>query len=259
VASVLLTYCTRGPRTSRAIADQRTRVQPTATRGAKQLTQNNLITRFTTTVSNIERTIDHTRQPGRGVRDVGVDEVIERAGVAKATLYRHFPSKDDLVVAFLAEREQRWTVDWVEAEARGRGSEPEQQLLVIFDLFDEWFHREVFEGCAFINVMLEMGPPSPGRKRKRASSREDPRDGSSACRGGRASRFALVRRLLAHPDVGVDRASRRGRSRRRDASQIDGPAADRDPPLAPCEVTSARRAGHRKSSQRSYERRDTRK
>ena len=97
----------------------------------------------------------------RGVRDVGVDEVVERAGVAKATLYRHFPSKDDLVVAFLDEREQRWTLDWVEAEARRRGSEPEQQLLAIFDLFDEWFHREDFEGCAFINVMLEMGPAHP--------------------------------------------------------------------------------------------------
>ena len=94
----------------------------------------------------------------RGVRAVGVDEVIERAGVAKATLYRHFPSKDDLVLAFLEERERRWTVDWVEAEAKGRASEPEQQLLAIFDLFDEWFHREDFEGCAFINVMLEMGP-----------------------------------------------------------------------------------------------------
>lgn len=97
----------------------------------------------------------------RGVRDVGVDEVIERADVAKATLYRHFPSKDDLVVAFLAEREQRWTLDWVEAEAKGRGSEPEQQLLAIFDLFDEWFHRQDFEGCAFINVMLELGPGHP--------------------------------------------------------------------------------------------------
>jgi AcrR family transcriptional regulator len=94
----------------------------------------------------------------RGVRDVGVDEVIKGAGVAKATLYRHFPSKDDLVVAFLEEREQRWTLDWVEAEARRRGSEPEEQLLAIFDLFDEWFHRKDFEGCAFISVMLEMGP-----------------------------------------------------------------------------------------------------
>ena len=110
-----------------------------------------------------ERVLDtaYAMFAARGIRDVGVDEVIKGAGVAKATLYRHFPSKDELVVAFLEEREQRWTLDWVEAEARRRGSEPEQQLLAIFDLFDEWFHREDFEGCAFINVMLEMGPAHP--------------------------------------------------------------------------------------------------
>ena len=94
----------------------------------------------------------------RGIRDVGIDEVIERAGVAKATLYRHFPSKDDLVMAFLARREELWTLAWVEAEARRRGSTPEDQLLAIFELFDEWFHREDFEACSFINVLLEMGP-----------------------------------------------------------------------------------------------------
>jgi AcrR family transcriptional regulator len=94
----------------------------------------------------------------RGVRDVGVNEVVERAGVTKATLYRHFPSKDDLVVAFLELREQRWTLGWVEAQARRRGSTPEEQLLAIFELFDEWFHRHDFEACSFINVLLEMGP-----------------------------------------------------------------------------------------------------
>ena len=97
----------------------------------------------------------------RAVRDVGIDEVIERAGVAKATLYRHFPSKDDLVIAFLELREERWTVAWVEAEARRRGSTPEEQLLAIFELFDEWFHRDDFEACSFINVLLEMGPVHP--------------------------------------------------------------------------------------------------
>ena len=49
----------------------------------------------------------------RGIRGVGVEEVITQAGVAKATLYRHFPSKDDLVIAFLELREQRWTLGWV--------------------------------------------------------------------------------------------------------------------------------------------------
>jgi AcrR family transcriptional regulator len=97
----------------------------------------------------------------RGIRSVGVDEVIERAGVAKATLYRHFPSKDDLVLAFLERREQRWTREWVETEAKRRGSNPEEQLLAIFDAFDEWFRRDDFEACSFINVMLEMGPQHP--------------------------------------------------------------------------------------------------
>src|SRR3954468_8631442 len=97
----------------------------------------------------------------RGIRDVGVDEVIDRAGVAKATLYRHFPSKDDLVLAFLELREERWTVGWVEAQALARGATPEEQLLAIFDTFDGWFHRDDFEACSFINVLLEMGSAHP--------------------------------------------------------------------------------------------------
>lgn len=92
----------------------------------------------------------------RGIRDVGVDEIIQRAGVAKATLYRHFRSKDDLVLAFLEQREQLWTLDLVEAEARRRGQTPEDRLLAIFEAFDEWFHREDFEACSFVNVLLEM-------------------------------------------------------------------------------------------------------
>ena len=92
----------------------------------------------------------------RGVRAVGIDEVIERAAVAKATLYRHFKTKDDLVLAFLQQREELWTHGRVEAGARQRGSTPEEQLLAIFDVFDEWFAEEDFEGCSFINVLLEF-------------------------------------------------------------------------------------------------------
>ena len=92
----------------------------------------------------------------RGIHDVGVDELVERAGIAKATLYKHFRSKDDLVLAFLEQREQIWTYGWVEGEARRRGATPDEQLLAIFDLFDEWFYGDDFEGCSFVNTLLEF-------------------------------------------------------------------------------------------------------
>lgn len=98
----------------------------------------------------------------RGIRDVGTDEIIAVAGVAKATLYRHFRSKDDLVVAFLERREQLWTYGLINARSQEMADEPEAQLLAIFDVFDEWFrYSDNFEGCSFINVLLEMGADHP--------------------------------------------------------------------------------------------------
>jgi AcrR family transcriptional regulator len=92
----------------------------------------------------------------RGVRDVGVDEVIAKAGIAKATLYRHFPSKNDLVLAVLEQRERLWTLGLVEAEARRRGATAEGRLLAVFDVFDDWFRSDRFDTCTFVNVLLEM-------------------------------------------------------------------------------------------------------
>ena len=96
-----------------------------------------------------------------GIQAVGVDEIIRRAAVAKATFYHQFASKDDLVLEFLNLREQRWTLAWIEGEASRRAATPEEQLLTIFDLFDEWFHREDFEADSFVNVLLELGPAHP--------------------------------------------------------------------------------------------------
>jgi AcrR family transcriptional regulator len=97
----------------------------------------------------------------RGIRDVGVEELIEAAGVAKATLYRHFAGKDELVLAFLGERERRWTFGFVEAGALAAGETPEERLLGIFDVFDAWFCQPDFDACAFISVLVEMGPDHP--------------------------------------------------------------------------------------------------
>lgn len=91
-----------------------------------------------------------------GVRDVGVDAVVARAGTAKMTLYRNFPSKDELILDFLRRRERLWTEGWLQHESRQRGERPQDQLLAIFDLFGEWFARPDFEGCAFLTTMMEI-------------------------------------------------------------------------------------------------------
>jgi AcrR family transcriptional regulator len=100
-----------------------------------------------------------------GTRAVGVDRIIAESGVAKMTLYRNFASKDDLILAFLERREERWTREWLQATVERRAETPAQRLLAIFDTFGEWFVREDFEGCSFINVMLEIDDPgSPVRR-----------------------------------------------------------------------------------------------
>ena len=94
-----------------------------------------------------------------GVRAVGVDRIVASSGVAKMSLYRHFRSKEELVLAFLQEREKRWTMEWLHAEASSRADEGAGRLLAIFDVFDEWFQQSDFEGCSFINVLLEFTEP----------------------------------------------------------------------------------------------------
>jgi AcrR family transcriptional regulator len=102
----------------------------------------------------------------RGVNAVGIDMIIQRSGVARQTMYRHFDSKQELVIAFLERRDQLWTRDWLQATVERGGGEPAAQLLAIFDTFDLWFREPDFEGCSFINVMLEH--PDPGHPVHRA-------------------------------------------------------------------------------------------
>jgi len=92
---------------------------------------------------------------GGGYGAASVLAIAERAGVASGTLYRHFPSKNDLVMAFLERREELWTHAWLEAAVKARTRDPKARLLAIFDVFHEWFQQADFEGCSFINVLLE--------------------------------------------------------------------------------------------------------
>src|ERR1700704_6382715 len=71
-----------------------------------------------------------------GIHAVGIDRIIAEAPVAKATLYHHFASKEDLVCAFLEMRERRWTVEWLQAEIESRAHSGRSRALVTFDVLD---------------------------------------------------------------------------------------------------------------------------
>lgn len=97
----------------------------------------------------------------RGIGAVGVDAIVKRSGVAKMSLYRHFRSKEGLVLAFLEQRERIWTVRWLDGEITRRVSDPTARLLAIFDALHDWFQCAEFEGCSFINALLESESGSP--------------------------------------------------------------------------------------------------
>ena len=67
----------------------------------------------------------------------------------------------NLAIAFLDRREVLWTRGWLESEIKRRATNPKERLLAIFDVFDDWFRKKSFEGCSFINVLLESNAKSP--------------------------------------------------------------------------------------------------
>jgi AcrR family transcriptional regulator len=96
----------------------------------------------------------------RGLRAVGVDTIIAESGVAKATFYKHFPAKDDLVVAYLDKVDEVWTGQ-LRSAAEAAGDDPADQMVGLFDALTTACRREGYRGCAFINAAAEAVPGSP--------------------------------------------------------------------------------------------------
>lgn len=93
-----------------------------------------------------------------GIRATGIDRIIAESGVAKMSFYRHFPSKADLVRAFLAARHERW-MGWFTAAVERRVDK--EGLAAIAGALSEWFAEADFRGCAFINTVAESGADYP--------------------------------------------------------------------------------------------------
>jgi AcrR family transcriptional regulator len=88
---------------------------------------------------------------------VGVDLIIAESGVAKATFYKHFPAKDDLVVAYLDKVDGIWSGQ-LHAAAEAAGEAPADQLVGLFDALQSACRREGYRGCGFINAAAESQP-----------------------------------------------------------------------------------------------------
>jgi AcrR family transcriptional regulator len=93
-----------------------------------------------------------------GIRATGVERILQESGVGRASFYRHFASKDDLVVAVIRSRDERWRA-WLAQAVTERGNHP----LDVFDALADRFAANDFRGCAFINTMVEIADPAhPG-------------------------------------------------------------------------------------------------
>lgn len=103
----------------------------------------------------------------QGYRATGINEVIKKSGVAKATFYSHFPTKDDLCKVYLkglSDRELEFVDSYIEA-----AKNPEQRFLAILESLEPWLIDTEFRGCAFINMASEIPDPgsplrAPGKK-----------------------------------------------------------------------------------------------
>src|SRR4029079_18073517 len=112
----------------------------------------------------------------RGFNAVGVDQVIERAGVTKTTFYKHFESKDDLVVAAIQRRDEWESKAWARAVQKLAGDDPRKQLLAMLDVMDLWFNDPEFLGCMFMNTAAEFPNPHDPVHQAAAAHRKRTRD-----------------------------------------------------------------------------------
>jgi AcrR family transcriptional regulator len=95
-----------------------------------------------------------------GVRATGIDRIIERTGVTKVTFYRHFPSKNDLIGAYLDYRHERWMA-WFTGTLDNLPRNAEFPLEPVVSALKEWFDTPDYRGCAFINGVVELDGIGP--------------------------------------------------------------------------------------------------
>jgi AcrR family transcriptional regulator len=110
-----------------------------------------------------------------GFHATGIDAILAEAGVAKMTLYNHFKSKDELILAALRLRDEQF-LEWLVSAVEARADKPRGRLLALFGALDEWINRPDFSGCAFINASAEYGRPDDPIHQAAAEHKRQVRD-----------------------------------------------------------------------------------
>ncbi|MBN8237179.1 TetR/AcrR family transcriptional regulator [Halobacillus kuroshimensis] len=101
----------------------------------------------------------------KGIHAVGVETIASEAGVTKKTLYDRFGSKDQLIVAYLEERDQKWRKHLFSCMDEVPDDQPMDKILRIFDALENWMSTRNKRGCAFVNALAELSEEThPGRK-----------------------------------------------------------------------------------------------
>jgi AcrR family transcriptional regulator len=93
-----------------------------------------------------------------GFHATGIDQILAEAGVAKMTLYKHFKSKDELILAALRRRDEK-DRNWFMRAVERRAKSPKQRLLAVFDAIDDWLTEKDFTGCVYIGAAHEFADP----------------------------------------------------------------------------------------------------
>ena len=95
-----------------------------------------------------------------GIRATGIDRVIAEAGVTKVTFYRHFPSKNTLILEFLDYRHERW-MSWFKGALERHGGSRAKGIAALVPALKEWLGDPGYRGCAFLNSVSEVGGSIP--------------------------------------------------------------------------------------------------
>lgn len=171
----------------------------------------------------------------QGTRATGIEQILQVSGVGRASFYRHFASKDDLIVAVLRRRRERWASISV-PRILARGGHP----LDVFDVLAERLEETAYRGCAFLNTLVEIPDAHEPAHQEAVAQKEDQRAFFAqllAAHGYAGDGEGLSRQLLMLYDgasvAGLREKSPRAAKDARDVAEVLLAATPRTAPVAP--------------------------